>query len=349
MRTVEWSEGNVRTIDQRLLPDRLEWLALSDHVAVADAIRDMAVRGAPAIGAAAAFGLALALQRAVAANAGHLLSEARDAAALLRGARPTAVNLGWALDRVLRRLEAEAAAGHDVAGLRSAGLDEAQRIADEDVAANRRMGELGAALLGDPCTVIHHCNTGALATVGHGTALGVVRTAHEGGKRVHVLVDETRPRLQGARLTVWELQRLGVPHTLIADGAAGYFLQRGEVDAVLVGADRIAMNGDTANKVGTYGLALTARANGVPVYVVAPASTVDAATARGADIPIEQRPEEEVTHLGGRPIAPPGTRAANPAFDITPHASITAIVTERGVVGPPFEPGLRAVLAAAGG
>jgi methylthioribose-1-phosphate isomerase len=231
--------------------------------------------------------------------------------------------------------------------LRDGLLAEAQRIADEDVEICRRMGAKGAALLPDPATVIHHCNTGALAAVDHGTALGVVRSAHEAGKQVHVFVDETRPRLQGARLTTWELKRLGIQQTLIADSAAGFHLQQGNIDAVLVGADRVAANGDTANKIGTYGLAVLAKENGVPFYVVAPASTVDLAVATGAGIPIEERDPAEVTEVAGQRIAPEGVNAANPAFDVTPHRYVTAIVTEEGVVYPPFVEGLKAAVEAA--
>jgi len=349
MRTVFWESNTIRLIDQRRLPERLDVLTLTDVPSVAGAIRDMAVRGAPAIGATAAYGLALAAATSTAADVPRLRSDLDGAGAMLRAARPTAVNLAWAVDRVLARVDAAVAGDPDGAGsrvddLRAIVLDEAERIADEDVAANRRMGAHGAALLPDSATVIHHCNTGALATVDFGTALGVIRTMHEAGRRVHVLVGETRPRLQGAKLTAWELGRLGIPQTLITDGAAGYHLRSGQVDAVLVGADRVAANGDTANKIGTYTLAVVAHANGVPFYVVAPASTVDLDLASGDDIPIEMRPAEEVTHLDGRPIAPPGVPAANPAFDVTPHRYITAIVTEAGVVRPPFAAGLRAAV-----
>jgi methylthioribose-1-phosphate isomerase len=347
MRTVYWQDDSVRLIDQRGLPNRVVWLILGDEASVLVAIRDMAVRGAPAIGATAAFGLALAIRRASAAEPRALLDAARRSADALRAARPTAVNLAWGLDAVLRAIDADMQAGGSVASMRRAALRAAERLADADVEANRRMGTFGAQLLPDPCTVIHHCNTGALATVDYGTALGVVRAVHEAGRQVHVLVDETRPRLQGARLTAWELGQLGVPHTVIVDGAAGSFLQRGQVDAVLVGADRIAANGDTANKIGTYPLAVVAAANGVPFYVVAPTSTVDLALADGAGIPIELRDESEVLELAGQRVAPAGTRAANPAFDVTPHACITAFVTEVGVVRPPYPPALQSAVSAA--
>jgi methylthioribose-1-phosphate isomerase len=347
MHTVWWEDGTVRLIDQRRLPEQLEVLALADVASVVAAIHGMAVRGAPAIGATAAYGLALAARVSPAGDIAGLLADLTAAAGALRAARATAVNLGWALDRVQHAVTYAARSSCDVDAVRAAALAEAERIADEDVAACRRMGAHGAALLPDPATVIHHCNTGALATVDFGTALGVVRAAHEAGKRVHVLVDETRPRLQGALLTAWELGRLGVPHTLIVDGAAGHFLSRGGVDAVLVGADRIAASGDTANKIGTYGLAVLARTHDVPFYVVAPTTTIDLVCPNGGAIPIEQRAEDEVTHVRGRAIAPPGTRAANPAFDVTPHGYISAIITDQGVVRPPFAPGLRAVVASA--
>ena len=354
-RTVFWQDGALMMIDQRLLPQREAWLRLETAEAVADAIRDMAVRGAPAIGVAAAYGMALGLSRVALAGTdapADAFAALEDAARTLRASRPTAVNLAWAVDRQLdlaRTLSAAAGDGGpnlDQVTLAAALLAQAERIADEDVAACRAMGRLGAALLPDPCTVIHHCNTGALAAVDHGTALGVLRSAHDAGKRVHVLVDETRPRLQGARLTAWELGRLGIPHSLIVDGAAAHFMAQGGVDAVLVGADRIAANGDTANKIGTYGLALAARHHGLPFYVVAPANTVDAAAPDGAAIPIENRAAEELTVIEGRRVAPESTPALNPAFDITPADLITAIVTERGVAWPPYGPALAALLAA---
>ncbi|HHN94190.1 MAG TPA: S-methyl-5-thioribose-1-phosphate isomerase [Anaerolineae bacterium] len=342
MRSVEWHAGRVRLIDQRLLPAEVRWLELETAEEVARAIREMAIRGAPAIGAAAAFGLALAARRSRSASRAGLLNDLRAAAETLRAARPTAVNLSWAVARLLRRAESEP----DRAAIPAALLAEAQALADEDVAVNRRLGEHGAALVQDGDTILHHCNTGALATVDYGTALGVIRTAYEQGKRIHVLVDETRPRLQGARLTAWELQQLGIPFTLIADNAAGHFMRTGQVNLVLVGADRVAANGDVANKIGTYKLAVVAQANGIPFYPCVPTSTIDLATATGDDIPIEERPADEVTALTyrGRPIAPAGVTVANPAFDVTPHRYVTGIVTERGVVYPPFAAGLRRVV-----
>lgn len=336
-RTIEWDNGVVRMIDQRKLPNEYEIAEFTDHEGVARAIQEMYIRGAPAIGAAAGFGLALAAQNSPATTREALLNDLNQAAGVLREARPTAVNLFWALDRVLKRAHDESLLTPD--DVRQAVLAEAQRIADEDVQINRRLGQHGAALIPPGATVLHHCNTGSLATVDYGTALGIIRAAHEQGKGIRVLVDETRPRLQGARLTTWELKRLGIPQTLIADNAAGYFLQSGQVDAVIVGADRVARNGDVANKIGTYKLAVLARENNVPFYVAAPTSTIDMSVASGADIPIEERDPEEVTWIGQEHIAPNGVPVANPAFDITPHRYITAIITERGVVSQPFEEG----------
>jgi methylthioribose-1-phosphate isomerase len=333
MRSLWWDPAGptLQLIDQRQLPGRLVVLELRTADAVAEAIRTMAVRGAPAIGAAAAFGLALA---AAGTKAGRdVEAEVLRASATLRAARPTAVNLQWAIDECLRRSGPLSERG------RAAALaDAAQAMADEDVQTNRTIGRHGAALLSDGDTVLHHCNTGALATVDYGTALGVIRTAHEQGKRLRVLVDETRPRLQGSRLTAWELEQYGIPYAIIADGAAGHMLQRGEVQAVLVGADRVAANGDVANKIGTYMLALAAHDNHVPFYCVVPTSTIDLATPNGAAIPIEERDPAEVLDLvhQGQRAAPEGSQALNPAFDITPARLVTAFVTEAGVLNPPY-------------
>lgn len=341
MRSVFWdySTNTLRMIDQRHLPARFEIIAFSDHHQVAQAIREMVVRGAPAIGAAAGFGMALAALHSKAAERKAFLEDLQQAAQVLKAARPTAVNLAWAVDRILRVLEQSTA---PVNGLRELALEEAQRIADEDVEVNRRMAEYGATLIEDGDTIIHHCNTGALATVDWGTALGVIRMAHEQGKRIHVLVDETRPRLQGARLTAWELEQYGIPYEIISDNAAGFFLRRGEVQKVFFGADRVTANGDVANKIGTYMLALAAKDNGVPAYAVVPTSTVDLSLPRGEEIPIEMRPASEVLGLQfqGEPIAPPDAKARNPAFDVTPARLISAIVTENGIVYPPFEENL---------
>jgi methylthioribose-1-phosphate isomerase len=342
MRTVAWNDDQqaLALIDQRLLPGELQVVSLADYRDVAQAIRTMVVRGAPAIGATAAFGLALASRQSPAEDSAHLRADLEQAAAHLMEARPTAVNLGWAL----RRMLAVAWAFQGQAdGLRQALLAEAQRIADEDVEINQRMARHGAALIDDGDTVIHHCNTGSLATVDWGTALGVIRMAHEQGKRLHVLVDETRPRLQGARLTAWELEQYGISYEIITDNAAGFFLRSGQAQKVFFGADRIAANGDLANKIGTYMLALAANDNGVPAYGVAPTSTIDLALASGDLIPIESRDPAEVLDLqaSGQAIAPPGAQARNPAFDVTPARLLAAIITENGIARPPYEETLR--------
>ena len=338
MRTVEWDyeRDQLRMIDQRVLPDEFRIETYSDYREVAGAIQQMVVRGAPAIGASAGFGLALAAYGSSAITDGDLTKDLKQAAEVLLAARPTAVNLKWAIDRILRYVSD---AGPDVDGLKKAVLAEAQMIADEDVAINHRMASYGAALLEDGDTVIHHCNTGALATVDWGTALGVIREAHVQGKSIHVLVDETRPRLQGARLTAWELSTYGISYDIITDNAAGYFLKSGVVNKVLFGADRVAANGDVANKIGTYMLALSASDNSVPVYCVVPTSTIDLSTQRGSFIPIEERPEQEVLDITfeGQTVVPKDASARNPAFDITPHHLVSAFITETGVVYPPYK------------
>ena len=341
MRTVFWEDNQLKMIDQRILPGRFEIVSFKDHVSVAHAIMDMVVRGAPAIGAAAAFGLALAGYESASSSGRELLDDLNTAAAVLKSARPTAVNLAWAVDRVMRAATMKEDESADE--LRQLILDEAQRIADEDVEINKRMAEHGAALINDGDTVIHHCNTGALATVDWGTALGVIRTAHEQGKQIHVLVDETRPRLQGARLTAWELEQYGIPYEIISDNMAGYFLRAGKAQKVLFGADRVAANGDVANKIGTYMLALAAHDNGVPAYSVVPTSTVDLSLEHGGLIPIEERDPEEVLGIQfhGERVAPLEAEARNVAFDVTPNRLITGIVTENGVVYPPFEINLK--------
>ncbi|OGO26565.1 MAG: S-methyl-5-thioribose-1-phosphate isomerase [Chloroflexi bacterium RBG_16_52_11] len=337
MRTVEWDyeRGCLRLIDQRLLPGVFAYRYCEDYQQVARSIQEMVVRGAPAIGATAAFGLALAAQRSPANDLFGLRDDLRQAAQVLRSARPTAVNLEWALRRILEPVDGWQG---DVDQLRAVVLDTAQRIADEDVEINRRMSQFGAALLEDGDTVIHHCNTGALATVDWGTALGVVRMAHEMGKQIFVLVDETRPRLQGSRLTAWELEQYGIPYAIISDAAAGYFLRSGQAQKVLFGADRVAANGDVANKIGTYMLALAAHDNSTPVYAVLPTSTIDLSLPNGDLIAIEQRGAEEVLSLqiNGSRVAPEHAAAKNPAFDITPHHLLTAMITECGVIYPPF-------------
>jgi methylthioribose-1-phosphate isomerase len=331
-------------IDQRRLPAVFEVLAYSDHHAVAEAITSMVVRGAPAIGAAAGFGLALAAQESKATDVREMLKDLDVAAAVLKAARPTAVNLAWALDRVTQKAASIDAASVD--DLRQVVLQEAQHIADEDVQINKRMADHGATLIEDGDTVIHHCNTGALATVDWGTALGVIRTAWEQGKRIHVLVDETRPRLQGARLTAWELEQYDIPYEIISDNMAGHFLRSGAVQKCFVGSDRTAANGDVANKIGTYMLALAAFDNNVPFYPVVPTSTIDMSLAHGGLIPIEERNPAEVLGLQfeGERVAPDGARARNIAFDVTPARLVTAIVTENGIVSPPFEENLKKVV-----
>ena len=344
MRTVAWDNGVVKMIDQRLLPSVFEVVAFTDYRDVARAIKDMYIRGAPAIGAAAAFGMALAARQSSATDRVALLRDLEAAAEVLRQARPTAVNLFWAVDRMLRVASDENLVS--VADVRDAILANAQALADEDVEINRRMAAHGAALIKDGDSILHHCNTGALAAVDYGTALGVVRMAHEQGKKIHVFVDETRPRLQGARLTAWELQQLGIDFTLIADNAAGHYMRTGQVDICLVGSDRTAANGDVANKIGTYKLAVVAKENGIPFYPVVPTSTIDLNCPTGDDIPIEERGSEEVVGLtlNGMPIAPVGIKVGNPAFDVTPAKYVTGIVTENGIAYPPFDLSLRKVV-----
>lgn len=341
MRSVFWEDNQLKMIDQRILPARFEIVAYRSHREVAQAIRDMVVRGAPAIGAAAAFGLALAGYESASASTRELLADLQVAANTLKASRPTAVNLAWAVDRVLHTVKNSSQQNADE--LRQLLLTEAQHIADEDVAINKHMAEHGAALINDGDTVIHHCNTGALATVDWGTALGVIRTAHEQGKRVHVLVDETRPRLQGARLTAWELEQYGIPYEIISDNMAGHFLKTGSVQKCFVGSDRTAANGDVANKIGTYMLALAAYDNGVPFYPVVPTSTIDLSLASGDQIPIEERNPEEVLGIQflGEPVAPKNAKARNPAFDVTPNRLVTGIVTENGIAYPPFDVNLK--------
>ncbi len=343
MRTVEWHNNSVRMIDQKRIPWELALVDLPDYQAVAAAITDMTVRGAPAIGAAAGFGLALAAQQSKAATIETLLKDLQEAAAVLKAARPTAVNLAWAVDRLMEMAGSGEFSNPD--DLREMLLHEAQRIADEDVAINRRMGTNGAALVEDGDTILHHCNTGSLATVDYGTALGVVRAAFEQGKRIHVLLDETRPRLQGSRLSAWELEQLGVSYDIIPDTAAGYYMQRGEIKIVLVGADRVAANGDFANKIGTYQVAVLAKENGIPFYTVAPTSTIDLSLGSGAEIPIEERDKDEVLTPYGHPITPPHFHARNPAFDVTPHRYLAGIVTENGIARPIFTESLRRAVA----
>jgi methylthioribose-1-phosphate isomerase len=347
VKTLEFRDGALCLLDQTKLPVETMPVVCRDERQVAEAIVQMKVRGAPAIGLAAAYGVVLAARSlALSHIAGEdLITRLEEAMEHLRRTRPTAVNLSWALARMHEIILANADAGPPALADRL--LAEANRMLHEDEEANRSMGGLGAELVPDRANVLTHCNAGALATGAYGTALGVIRAAHEQGKRIHVWVDETRPLLQGARLTAWELKVAGVPCTLITDSMAGYVMSQGRVDAVIVGADRIAANGDGANKIGTYGLAILARAHNIPFYFVAPTSTIDLATPSGARIPIEERNPAEVTTCGGAHVAPEGIAVANPAFDITPARLVTAIVTEQGVVRPPFQEHLARVVARA--
>lgn len=336
IRTIEWSADGVVMLDQRKLPTEEVYLTLRTAEEVAEAIRNLVIRGAPAIGVAAAMGIARGMQ--LVTDPDEAEREFERICALLAGTRPTARNLFWAVERmqaVFARYR-----GEPLSVLQQRLIAEAQAVKDEDIAINRRMGRNGQELLDSPATVLTHCNAGALATAGYGTALGVIRAAREAGKDIQVFADETRPFLQGARLTAWELTRDGILCTVITDNMAGYFMRQGRIDAVIVGADRIAANGDTANKIGTYTVAVLAREHGIPFYVAAPLSTIDLNTAGGEDIPIEQRPATEVSHCGDRRITPPEARIENPAFDVTPARLVAAIITEAGVAYPPYEKSL---------
>lgn len=333
-----YGDGHLEMLDQRQLPAEELWLEMSSFEEVGEGIRNMVIRGAPAIGIAAAYGVALAAR-----ERGRDLDEVYE---FLSKTRPTAVNLFWALERMKRTVADITEAGSAEADrqvLVERLFEEAAAIFAEDRANNLEMGRLGADLLPDGAKVLTHCNTGGLATGGYGTALGIIRAAHATGKLDHVWVDETRPYLQGARLTAWECTKDAIPCTLITDSMAGHFMSRGEVDAVIVGTDRVAANGDIANKIGTYSLAVLCKYHGIPFYVAAPVSTIDFETASGDDIPIEQRSAREVTHVGERAIAPVGVEVAHPAFDVTPNTLITAIVTENGVVTSPYREGLAAL------
>jgi methylthioribose-1-phosphate isomerase len=334
IRPARWDGSQLILLDQTRLPVEEVERGYASWEDVAEAIRSLVVRGAPAIGVAAAFGVVLAARQSRADHWEGFLADLEEAIKGLGATRPTAVNLFWALERMRRVAIANRTSSIDA--LRRRLLEEAQAILDEDVAANRVMGAHGAALVPDGGRVLTHCNAGALATAGYGTALGVVRAAHEQGKLALVWVDETRPVMQGSRLTAWELAREGIPHRLISDVAAAYVMKRGDVDLVVTGADRIAANGDTANKIGTYGLAVLAHHHGIPFYVAAPFSTIDPTVASGAVIVIEERDANEVRGVAGRQTAPAASPVFNPAFDVTPAALITAIITERGVVRPPY-------------
>jgi methylthioribose-1-phosphate isomerase len=334
--TIQWTTEGVVMIDQTRIPAEESYITCRDYIEVADAIRTMVIRGAPAIGVAAAMGVAIGVQKA---DAEQLDAQVEAICAELASTRPTAVNLFWAIDRMKKLYGA--LRGLPFNEIRDSLIREALLVREEDIAINRAMGQHGAPLIPDGATVLTHCNAGALATAGYGTALGVIRAAVEEGKQVAVFADETRPFLQGARLTVWELQHDGIPATLITDNMAGHFLHAGKISCVVVGADRIAANGDVANKIGTYSVAVLAKENNVPFYVAAPVSTLDLTLANGAGIPIEERGAGEVTQVFGVQVAPGGTAVRNPAFDVTPNRYVTAIITERGVARAPYEQSLR--------
>jgi methylthioribose-1-phosphate isomerase len=334
--TIEWTSAGVVMIDQTKLPRQEVYVTCTNYHQVADAIRGMIIRGAPAIGVAAAMGIALGMQEAESA------AEFEQICETLAKTRPTAVNLFWAIERMRNRYRE--LQGEPLAEVRRVLKAEAQQIRLEDIAINEAIGRNGADLIPDHKTVLTHCNAGALATAGYGTALGVIRAAVAAGKKIDVFADETRPYLQGSRLTVWELQQDGIPATLITDNMAGHFLKSGRIGCVVVGADRIAGNGDVANKIGTYSVAVLAKENGIPFYVAAPVSTLDLTLSSGDQIPIEQRNASEVTHVCGVPVAPEGIAVENPAFDVTPHRYVQAIITEKGVVRAPYRESLRGLV-----
>jgi len=338
--TIEWTPEGVVMIDQTKLPSEETFLVCRDYVEVADAIRTMVIRGAPAIGCAAAMGVAIGVLNADDSDLDASFEEICDT---LAATRPTAVNLFWAIDRMRAVYESLRARGADLSEIRQALVDEARRVLEEDIESNRALGRHGANLLPASGTVMTHCNAGALATGGYGTALGVIRAAVEAGNSLDVLANETRPFMQGSRLTVWELQQDGIPVTLLTDNMAGHLMQRGRVQAIVVGADRIAANGDVANKIGTYSLAVLAKENGIPFYVAAPTTTVDLQLGSGEEIPIEERSADEVTQIRGQQIAPVATQVCNPAFDVTPNRYVTAIITEKGVASAPYAAALKAL------
>ena len=338
--TIEWNDDVVVMIDQRKLPATEVYVSCKTAQEVAKAIKTMVIRGAPAIGVAAAMGIALGMRRSKATGTKQFATEFQRTCDLMAATRPTAVNLFWAIERMKRTFADAAGRGSAVAEIKQALEDEARRIHDADVASCRSMGAFGATLVPDIARILTHCNAGALATAGYGTALGVIRAAVEQGKKVAVLADETRPFLQGARLTAWELVKDGIDTTVITDNMAASMMRLGHVDLVVVGADRIAANGDVANKIGTYGVAVLAREHQIPFYVAAPLSTIDLNTADGSRIPIEERNAREVTHVGPRRLTPEGAHIRNPAFDVTPAKFVTAIITERGIARAPFEESL---------
>jgi methylthioribose-1-phosphate isomerase len=341
-KTIEWKKDRVRLLDQRRLPNEVRYLDCSDSSAVAHAIRTMAVRGAPAIGVAAAMGVALAAKKLVGHRPGVFRQKMEKVCQEMRQTRPTAVNLFWAVDRMKKVLKQWSFL--EVQAIAKRLEEEALRICKEDVEVNRRIGEKGKSLIQDGAGVLTHCNAGALATAGYGTAVGVIQAAWNEGKRFHVFADETRPLLQGARLTAWELVQAKIPVTVLTDNMAGWLMRKGKVTVVVVGADRIARNGDTANKIGTYGLAVLAKWHRIPFYVAAPTSTLDLSLDSGKDIPIEERTPDEVTHFQGRRITSKGVHAFNPAFDVTPHALIDAVITEKGILRKPFDKNLKKIV-----
>jgi len=347
LKTLEWTDAGVRFIDQTKLPTEETYVLCKTYQEVATAIRDMIVRGAPAIGVAAAMGVALGTRDANAKDVNELRPQFNTICEVIAATRPTAVNLFWAVRRMQQKFEE--VAHQPVPQMKQALITEAQKMYVEDIATNEAMGRHGATLMPSSGGVLTHCNAGALATCGYGTALGVIRAAVESGKKIHVFADETRPFLQGARLTAWELVKDGIPTTLISDNMSGYMMRAGKIGAVVVGADRIAANGDVANKIGTYTVAVLAKEHNIPFYVAAPFSTVDLDTPDGSKIPIEQRPATEVTHLAGKRVAPEGVLVENPAFDVTPARYVTAIITERGIAKAPYEESLRSLASAAAG
>ena len=338
--TIAWDDDAVVMIDQRKLPAAEVYVSCKTAAQVAKAITTMVIRGAPAIGVAAAMGIALGMRRSKATGTKQFTTEFQKTCDLMAGTRPTAVNLFWAIERMKRVFAGAAQSGSSVAEIKQSLEREARQIHDEDVASCRALGAHGAELVPDDARVLTHCNAGALATAGFGTALGVIRAAIEQGKKVAVLADETRPFLQGARLTAWELVKDGIDTTVITDNMAAAVMRLDRVDLVVVGADRIAANGDVANKVGTYGVAVLAKEHGIPFYVAAPLSTVDMDTPDGSGIPIEERPAREVTHVGSARLTPEGAQIRNPAFDVTPAQYVSAIITERGIARPPYSTSL---------
>ncbi len=348
--TLEWTSDGVRLLDQTRLPLEETYVLATSYQKVADAITTMVVRGAPAIGVSAAMGVALGVKQSSATSLVDLQADFKQMCRVLAATRPTAVNLFWAIKRMEERFAALLSQpGITIDAIRSALIDEALRMYDEDIAACRAMGAHGAGLLPTSGGVLTHCNAGALATCGYGTALGVIRSAVEEGHQIEVYADETRPFLQGARLTAWELMHDGIPTTVLCDNMAASLMRRGKIQAVIVGADRIAANGDVANKIGTYGVAVLAREHGIPFFVAAPWSTIDLETATGDDIPIEERPAIEVTHHGGKQLTPQGASVVNPAFDVTPAKYVTAIITELGVLRAPYADALQDLESAAAG